>query len=150
MLWFGSKCAVLLRTFWYEYTWCSSSSAVIFCSKGRHALWVQDLQLILSSAVRLIEAYESSLVQSFISSSHIRRGLPLAILPSSLPSSIWIALTLLYSDAVTLVNERKLVYDEEMAWRACITKELVTCRDVDIRGGSLQRRRQTTVGSCVS
>jgi len=30
-------------------------------------------------------------------------------------------------DAVTLVivNERKLVDDEEMAWRACIIKELV-------------------------
>jgi len=32
-------------------------------------------------------------------------------------------------DAVTLGNERKLVDDEEMAWRACIIKELVMVRD---------------------
>ena len=65
------------------------SSSVV---EGWHALWVQDLQLILSSTVRLIEAYEWSLVQSFMSSNHVRRGLPWAILPSYLPSSIWIAL----------------------------------------------------------
>ena len=32
-------------------------------------------------------------------------------------------------EAVTLITERKLVDDEEMAWRACIIKELVTVRD---------------------
>jgi len=49
------------------------SSSVV---EGRHAIRVQVLQLNLSSAARLMEAYESRLVQSLMSLIHIRRGLP--------------------------------------------------------------------------
>jgi len=66
------------------------SSSVV---EGRHALNVQVFQLVLFSAARLMEAYESCWVQSFISSIYIRRGIPCAILPFSLLSRICVAST---------------------------------------------------------
>ena len=63
--------------------------SIIHLSSSKRRLTTIVFNLILSSAVVLILPYVSSLVQLFISSIHVFLGLPLALLPHTLPSSIY-------------------------------------------------------------